>query len=187
MRRLAMIASLSLGACSPVGQTAPTEAANDTATGGATPRSVPAGQGLHGEISPLSGTISDFKVTVSDTQTIVELPADILFAFDSADLTAAAQGPLKRTADLVAKGGAGDIRIVGHTDAKGEEAYNVELSQRRARSVGSWLSSNGVAASRLKSEGRGEADPVAPNTGSGGAADPKGRALNRRVVIYIPR
>jgi outer membrane protein OmpA-like peptidoglycan-associated protein len=194
MHRSALIGLILLAACSPARQPAPTpttQPMQDPMQDGA-PRATTApparnATNLRGEVSPLSGTISDFKVTVSGLQTIVELPADILFAFDSADLTAAARSPLKRTADLIAQGARGDIRIVGHTDSKGDVDYNIGLSNRRARAVGDWLATNGVTAARLKPEGRGEADPIAPNEGASGVDNPKGRALNRRVMIYIPR
>ena len=73
------------------------------------------------------------------------------------------------------------MSIVGHTDSLGEDAYNLGLSQRRAEAVAA-----AVAASRpdlsLTTEGRGEADPVAPND-NGGEDNPDGRAANRRVEI----
>jgi outer membrane protein OmpA-like peptidoglycan-associated protein len=67
------------------------------------------------------------------------------------------------------------VRIEGHTDATGPDAYNQGLSQRRAKSVLNYLVGKGVASSRLQSVGLGESQPVASN------ATREGRALNRRV------
>jgi len=69
--------------------------------------------------------------------------------------------------------------IVGHTDSDGADAYNQQLSERRGRSASDYLSSRGVANSRLSTRGRGEAEPIASN----GAAD--GKRQNRRVEIAI--
>lgn len=80
------------------------------------------------------------------------------------------------------------MRVVGYTDAKGDDTYNLDLSLRRARSVVTWLSTDGtIPADRLTAEGKGEAEPVALNAGTDGTDNPDGRALNRRVQIVIPR
>jgi outer membrane protein OmpA-like peptidoglycan-associated protein len=71
------------------------------------------------------------------------------------------------------------IVIEGHTDSTGEEAYNQELSERRARAVVRYLVEHGVEQGRLQSVGKGEAEPAADN------ATPAGRQQNRRVVIKL--
>lgn len=146
------------------------------------------GAGLSGEVSGLSGEITDFRVEQTATATIVDIASDVLFAFDSAELSPQAPPQLRRAADLIRQGGAGTIRVVGHTDSQGADAYNQDLSLRRARSVVAWLSGEGgIPADRLVAEGKGETDPAAPNAGADGADDPAGRALNRRVEIVIPK
>ncbi|MGE3459585.1 MAG: tandem-95 repeat protein [Kofleriaceae bacterium] len=72
------------------------------------------------------------------------------------------------------------IRIEGHTDDRGNDGYNLELSRRRAESVRAYLIGKGVAADRLIAEGFGEATPIVPNTTA------KNRATNRRVMFVIP-
>ena len=68
------------------------------------------------------------------------------------------------------------VRIIGHTDADGEDAKNLDLSKRRAASVKNTLQSEfGIEASRMETDGKGEAQPVAPNTTA------EGKANNRRV------
>lgn len=78
-----------------------------------------------------------------------------------------------------------DLRVVGHTDAKGTAAYNRELSRRRAEAVQDRLAVTlGAAAPRIQVEGRGEVDPVASNTRDG-RDDQRGRARNRRVELVF--
>ena len=68
------------------------------------------------------------------------------------------------------------VKIIGHTDSDGDDAKNLELSQRRAQSVKNELVSKfGIDASRIETEGAGETTPVAPND------TPANKALNRRV------
>ncbi|GAB5471085.1 MAG: hypothetical protein Kilf2KO_41150 [Rhodospirillales bacterium] len=73
------------------------------------------------------------------------------------------------------------VPIEGHTDADGSDAYNQDLSARRAASVVAWLKERGIADGRLGSKGRGEGEPVASNK----TAD--GKALNRRVEVSVVR
>lgn len=146
------------------------------------------GSSLTGQVSGLTGRISGFAVRETQTQTIVELAADVLFAFDSAQLTPEAEAALRRTAELAVQAGEGPIIVTGHTDSVGDDAYNLRLSRQRAEAVTRWLAaSGGVPASRLKAEGRGEAEPVAANARPDGQDDPEGRARNRRVVVAMPR
>jgi OOP family OmpA-OmpF porin len=71
------------------------------------------------------------------------------------------------------------FEVAGHTDSKGSDSYNDDLSNRRAGNVASYLVSKGVAAERMKSNGYGESQPVADN------ATESGRAANRRVELRI--
>jgi OOP family OmpA-OmpF porin len=71
------------------------------------------------------------------------------------------------------------VRVEGHTDNKGAAAYNLKLSQQRADSVITWLSSHGIAAERLVANGMGLSAPLVPNDTE------LNRALNRRVEFHI--
>ena len=71
------------------------------------------------------------------------------------------------------------IMIEGHTDNKGNASRNMELSDRRARSVMNYLINKGISHDRLDAQGYGDSKPVADNTTS------KGRAANRRVEFHI--
>jgi outer membrane protein OmpA-like peptidoglycan-associated protein len=71
------------------------------------------------------------------------------------------------------------IRISGHTDSKGPDAYNEDLSRRRAKSVYQYLIDNGISEDRLEYEGYGEKQPIDTNDTA------EGRANNRRVEFTI--
>jgi uncharacterized repeat protein (TIGR01451 family)/fimbrial isopeptide formation D2 family protein len=71
------------------------------------------------------------------------------------------------------------VEVQGHTDSQGNDAYNLDLSQRRAKQVMAYLIKKGVDAKRLTSQGYGETQPIADNK------TVKGRATNRRVVFKI--
>jgi OOP family OmpA-OmpF porin len=78
-----------------------------------------------------------------------------------------------------------NVVVEGHTDAIGSDSYNQGLSERRANAVKQYLVSNGIAESRLETVGKGEREPVAPNTTPEGQDDPEGRAMNRRVELKV--
>ena len=77
------------------------------------------------------------------------------------------------------------IEIMSHTDSKGNDQYNMKLSQRRAESVVTYLISKGVKVQRLSAKGYGESKPVAPNENPDGSDNPDGRTLNRRTDFKI--
>lgn len=77
------------------------------------------------------------------------------------------------------------IEIISHTDNKGAESYNLSLSEERAASVVEYLISKGIDKKRLTSSGKGESNPIAPNTNSDGSDNPEGRAKNRRTEFIV--
>jgi OOP family OmpA-OmpF porin len=104
---------------------------------------------------------------------------NIFFDFDKAVLKTASYAELDRVLELLNSGSIKNIEIAGHTDSIGEDAYNQELSQKRARAVYNYFTSKGIAKDRLKAVGKGETDPAAPNDSS------ENRRLNRRVEFKI--
>ncbi|MBA1379874.1 OmpA family protein [Pseudomonas brassicacearum] len=105
----------------------------------------------------------------------------VLFDFDKSDLTAAARSQLDGLMGKLSHANVASIRVVGHTDSVGTDAYNKGLSERRASSVVEYLLTQGLAPEKLTSEGKGESEPVADNETD------EGRAQNRRVELHIQR
>jgi outer membrane protein OmpA-like peptidoglycan-associated protein len=137
------------------------------------------------KVESFGGQVADLQVKETETEVRIELAADVLFEFDKATLLPKAEDTLKKAAEFVRQRAAGVVRIEGHTDAKGDDAYNQRLSERRADSVRQWFTRNGLGDLRFSSRGLGETRPVAPNTKPDGADDPDGRQKNRRVEIVI--
>ena len=77
------------------------------------------------------------------------------------------------------------IEVVGHTDSKGSDTYNMGLSRRRAEKVVEFLIQSGVDKKRITSSGAGETESVARNTNPNGSDSPEGRKLNRRVEFRV--
>jgi outer membrane protein OmpA-like peptidoglycan-associated protein len=121
------------------------------------------------------------EVVAAPQDEVIVLSDKVLFDFNSSTLTPAANQVLadisKRLTDSAIIG----VLVKGHTDSVGSEAFNQQLSQRRADSVAAFLVSQGVAADKLHTEGHGEGQPVADN------ATDEGRAQNRRVEIVVDR
>ncbi len=118
-------------------------------------------------------------VIVAPATEKVSFAADAFFDFDKAVLKPEGKAKLDDLADKV-KGLTLEVVIaVGHTDAKGTDAYNQKLSVKRAEAVKSYLTGKGIEASRVYTEGKGKAQPVADNKTDAG------RAKNRRVEIEV--
>ena len=118
---------------------------------------------------------------------VVVTSRNVLFAFDSDALTPQARREIERMAFVLnhPQAAARRITLEGHTDAIGTEAYNLDLSRRRAEGVAQELVARGVQRDRLTAEGFGKQRPVAPNTLPDGKDNPAGRALNRRVEAVL--
>jgi outer membrane protein OmpA-like peptidoglycan-associated protein len=141
-----------------------------------------------GMTSGVQGLIKELNGKVTAREIRIALSADVLFDFDSFELRPQASDTLRKVAAILKEYGKAPVAIEGHTDGKGNDAYNQTLSQRRADSVKTWLAgSGGVEASRLTTRGFGRTKPVAPNTKPDGSDDPDGRQKNRRVEITITK
>ena len=109
----------------------------------------------------------------------VTFAADVLFDFDKAVIKPEGKSKLD---DISSKTKGVNLEVViaiGHADSVGSDAYNQRLSVRRAESVKAYLTSKGIAANRVYTEGKGEKQPVADNKTK------EGRAKNRRVEIEV--
>lgn len=104
---------------------------------------------------------------------------DVLFAFGRADLQAGAQRSLDRVADFLEAHPERTATVEGHTDDVGSDAYNQQLSERRANAVADYLRSRGIDDGRIDAIGFGETRPLVANESA------SARQQNRRVEIVI--
>ena len=119
------------------------------------------------------------SVTRMGDNITLNMPSSITFALNSADLNAQFYNALDGVSMVLKEYDKTLIEVAGHTDSSGSDQYNQALSQRRAQSVASYLSSHGVQPTRLMPVGAGEGHPVASNDSE------QGRAMNRRVEMTI--
>jgi len=115
----------------------------------------------------------------TDIQAIKDALKNVLFEYNSDQLTAQSMATLDQIAPILTSDKIKNARwlVEGHTDSKGSDKYNMDLSKRRAASVETYLASKGVPASILKSVGFGESLPITTNETD------EGRARNRRVEL----
>jgi outer membrane protein OmpA-like peptidoglycan-associated protein len=137
-------------------------------------------------VSEVETALSDLHAKRTPEGIVITLPDKVLFDFDKADVRPDARGVLGQIALVARHYGSAPMKVNGHTDAKGSDAYNLDLSQRRADSVKRWLvERERLGAGRIATKGFGETRPVAPNTRPDGSDNPEGRQQNRRVEVII--
>ena len=102
---------------------------------------------------------------------------DVKFENDKAEIQPNAGTVLSQIAAALQRCPETRVRLSAYTDSNGSDAYNQNLSQRRADAVREYLESQGVSAGRIESQGLGESNPIADNSTA------EGRAQNRRVEI----
>ena len=113
---------------------------------------------------------------------VITLSGSVVFASNQALILPAAQARLNQVSEaLLSTDSLRNLVVEGHTDSIGSEAYNMQLSQRRADSVRSYLVSRGYPADKIEASGIGEIRPIASNS------NPEGRSNNRRVEIIVQR
>lgn len=112
----------------------------------------------------------------------IQLAADQLFDFDKATLKPEAETALQHAAEELQKAGKERVEITGHTDSKGNDDYNLKLSQKRAEAVRDWFVAYGLK-NDIYAVGKGEKEPIAENSLANGQDNPEGRAKNRRVEV----
>jgi hypothetical protein len=84
------------------------------------------------KVESFGGQVVDLQVKETETEVRIELAADVLFDFDQATLLPKAEDTLKKAAEFIGQRAKGIVLIEGHTDSKGDDAYNQKLSERRA-------------------------------------------------------
>ena len=110
---------------------------------------------------------------------------NIYFGYDSADIRPAAARELNKLAQLLEDNPEIKIEMGSHTDSVASDAYNLELSQRRAQSTVNYLIRKGIDPKRLTAKGYGESVPIARNSNPDGTDNPVGRQKNRRTEFRI--
>lgn len=129
-------------------------------------------------------TVESLK-PVESCGTLITLEDGVLFDFGKSEIRSDASQTLKKLADVLNNAKVPSAHIYGHTDSISDEAFNQQLSEARANAVSGELKKDGVTAT-MDATGYGESKPVAPNENADGSDNPAGRALNRRVEIFIP-
>ncbi len=122
---------------------------------------------------------SGVSVTRSGEQIMLNMPGNVTFRTDSADINANFYDALNSVAIVLNEYKQTTVDVIGHTDSVGAADYNQRLSENRARSVAEYLAGQGVLADRLLIAGRGKTQPIASND------TPEGRSQNRRVTLQI--
>jgi outer membrane protein OmpA-like peptidoglycan-associated protein len=130
------------------------------------------------ETARVQAELDQLKATPTPRGMVMTL-GDVLFDTGRSELKSGASRKLDQLAQFLSEHPDRRVQIDGFTDSVGSDAYNEELSQRRADAVKAALMTRGIDPARIGTEGYGKAYPVASNTESGG------RQLNRRVEVVI--
>jgi len=133
--------------------------------------------GVEDDIDQCPNTPCDFSVDKKGCP--VKANLRIHFETDKARITEQSRPLVERFADFLVTNKGSLVHIVGHTDWRGSDEYNMILSRKRAKSVRDALIELGVSASRLSTEGKGEREPIATNK------TVEGMALNRRTEVRL--
>lgn len=112
---------------------------------------------------------------------IAKVYSNLTFVTNSATIKSTSFPFLKEMADYLKANPDVSILITGHTDNVGNDAYNLDLSKKRADAVKKYLVGQGVGEIAITTDGKGEAEPIADNKTA------EGRALNRRVVFLVTK
>lgn len=116
-----------------------------------------------------------YGVKVDDVGCVQTITLRVMFDFDKATIKPEFMDKIEEVATFLKTHKGFNVKLEGHTDSKGSEAYNQKLSEARANAVAKALMSKGIANERISTEGFGEVKPIATNDTE------EGRALNRRV------
>lgn len=137
------------------------------------------GKKMDKQAKEIENTVAGAEVIKSDEGIIVKFDEGILFDFNSSALKAAAKTNIAKLVETLNKEPGTDILVLGHTDNVGTLAANQKVSDSRAAAVKTYAVEQGLAGSRIKTEGKNFSEPIASNDTD------EGRAENRRVEIVI--
>lgn len=147
------------------------------AVGGATGAVI--GHKMDKQAEAIKNTVPDAKVERVGEGIVVEFSSNILFGFDKSLLSFDAKANLDKLVTVLNEYKDTDIELQGHTDNKGSESYNQNLSEKRAETVSGYLAAKGISSGRLNIKGFGESAPKYDNETE------TGRTQNRRVEFLI--
>jgi outer membrane protein OmpA-like peptidoglycan-associated protein len=147
------------------------------AVGGATGAVI--GHKMDKQAAEIAKTVPDAKVERVGEGIVVEFSSNVLFGFDSSNLSADAKVNLDKLVKILNVYPDTDIEVQGHTDSKGSESYNQTLSEQRAGAVSIYLFNNGITNNRIRTKGFGENMPKYDNNTDAG------QSQNRRVEFLI--
>ena len=122
---------------------------------------------------------SGISVTRNGDNIILNMPSNITFPTDQADIRPQFFEVLNSVAIVLKEFNQTMVDVNGHTDSDGSADYNIDLSERRANAVAQYLISQRLNGQRFEVAGLGESQPIASNN------SPSGKAQNRRVEIEI--
>jgi outer membrane protein OmpA-like peptidoglycan-associated protein len=126
----------------------------------------------------LAAQLADLQAKQTERGIVITF-GDVLFATDQASLTPQGMAVARRLAEVLRENPDRTVLVEGFTDSTGSDAYNLQLSQRRAEAVRMALGQMGIDRARIETRGYGEAYPVAGNV------TPAERQMNRRVEIVL--
>jgi outer membrane protein OmpA-like peptidoglycan-associated protein len=143
---------------------------------------------LERKILEVASARKALQVEETATSLTMKLEGDVLFDFDKAAVQPNAEKLLEKVATVLGEFPEGKVTVEGYTDAKGSDKINLDMSQRRADAVKTWLvKKKNIPAKMITTKGFGENKPVAPNTNPDGSDNPEGRQQNRRVQITVEK
>lgn len=137
------------------------------------------GNKMDKQAKEIEQTVPDAKVERVGEGIVVEFSSAVLFGFDKSSLSAEAKTNLDKLVKVLNSYPDTDIEVQGHTDSKGSEAYNMDLSIKRASEVSAYLNNSGIKNTRLTLKGFGESVPKYSNDTK------EGQSQNRRVEFLI--
>ncbi|TCR03605.1 outer membrane protein OmpA-like peptidoglycan-associated protein [Sphingobacterium sp. JUb20] len=137
------------------------------------------GKKMDKQAAEIAKTVEGAEVTQAGEGIVVKFDSGILFDFNKSDLKASARENIKNLVSTLNKEQGTDILVIGHTDNVGSLDANQKVSENRANAVRAFAVSQGLASSRIRTEGRNFSEPLESNDTEAG------RAANRRVEIVI--
>lgn len=137
------------------------------------------GHQMDKQAEEIKKTVPDAKVERVGEGIVVEFSSNVLFGFGKSELSADAKTNLDKLVAVLNAYPDTDIQVQGHTDSKGSEAYNMNLSIERASTASDYIRGSGIATNRISIKGFGEAVPKYSNDTE------NGRSQNRRVEFLI--